>query len=1019
MKRHLPIHTPQRGFALIITLALVAMLVLVVLALTSLVKVDSKLTDTTLSQTKARQNALLALDVALAQLQKHAGPDARATATGESFGSAGAKYYTGVWDITGGATAKTWLVSGSESSTTNPVALLDAALDPTTEPTPNEVFLVGNSTIAAIPDAPTPEERALRVKLPKVAILGEAPGIGNAVRVGSYAWWVGDQGVKAAIAQVDRSIDLNFAPFQSSAELRSRVRQQTSLGASPIEIDPRDTAHNARRTAGIGTSPVERITATAQLGLLSPSASSGPSLAGIVRQRFHAWTAQNFSVLANTSDGGLRQDLSIRPTLLGTAFAAWANYTTYMEPTTITGATAPFPAYGSDPQRRRYKFTPPVPANLGLTHSVAPVLSIFFPQFNVRTTNNAPGVATIEVRQRMLVAMWNPYSSSLVPEDLLLEVSGLPNITLTSTNSTGQSTSRTISLQTIFGSPMRITLTAANPSFANESDTRSWLPGRLYYWRTKGGAVGDWKTEIYNRTIGVANVDVWTVPAGVDHGLTPNGNITLALAGSQASLRVAVRRASDKSLLASYEMPQFNSFVVPAYTVIPGSEYRFAFPVRSFEPVDTPAAPDVWLTTDGRDPRSAAMPPEFFRAFSGGLSPEAYVGAGGNSQISSPGRLMDRVMGTTGKSYNEDVPLFELPRAPLLSIGQLQHVQVAGRRPFTIGNSWGNTGRFNAYFDRYFFSGLATGVTAPNFATGAPLPNVSLLPLATKSDGTPVTAADLTAQAATGFSSKYLMQSSAFNVNSPNVDAWVAVLRSASFSTGTRFNYVNVSAATGSGADTPAALLTPLPTDAAFYRFPQSAQETFKADSNYLQSGGGAQDILNTHHFRRGLRVLTEAETRDFAEAIVTDLRARHAAFGPYRSLEEFLAPSLAHEGKQVSLLEKAIAQAGLNNAYTEFHSQWLTQADVLTVLAPVLFPRSDTFVIRTYGESVNPTLPLDDPNFITGRAWCEAIVQRVPEYFDPTQAEETLPTALNALNQRNGRRFKVVSFRWLTNSEI
>jgi hypothetical protein len=85
-----------------------------------------------------------------------------------------------------------------------------------------------------------------------------------------------------------------------------------------------------------------------------------------------------------------------------------------------------------------------------------------------------------------------------------------------------------------------------------------------------------------------------------------------------------------------------------------------------------------------------------------------------------------------------------------------------------------------------------------------------------------------------------------------------------------------------------------------------------------------------------------------------------------------------------------------------------------MTALAPVLFARSDTFVVRTYGEAVNPAT-----NATEGRAWCEAIVQRVPEYLDRSQPEQTQPADLNPVNQTHGRRFKVMSFRWLTRADI
>src|SRR5262249_8333334 len=51
------------------------------------------------------------------------------------------------------------------------------------------------------------------------------------------------------------------------------------------------------------------------------------------RQNFHAWSPNNFAVLANSKIGGLRQDLSLMPSLLGDAFTAWANYPAYMEKT--------------------------------------------------------------------------------------------------------------------------------------------------------------------------------------------------------------------------------------------------------------------------------------------------------------------------------------------------------------------------------------------------------------------------------------------------------------------------------------------------------------------------------------------------------------------------------------------------------------------------------------------------------------------------------------------------------------
>ncbi|MBC8040611.1 MAG: hypothetical protein H7Y06_08725, partial [Opitutaceae bacterium] len=93
-----------------------------------------------------------------------------------------------------------------------------------------------------------------------------------------------------------------------------------------------------------------------------------------------------------------------------------------------------------------------------------------------------------------------------------------------------------------------------------------------------------------------------------------------------------------------------------------------------------------------------------------------------------------------------------------------------------------------------------------------------------------------------------------------------------------------------------------------------------------------------------------------------------------------------------------------------------LTQGDLLQALAPVLTARSDTFRIRTYGEVINPVTQSQ-----TGRAWCEAIVQRLPDYVNATadNASVTVDTLTDTGNKTLGRRFQVISFRWLNPDDI
>jgi hypothetical protein len=84
------------------------------------------------------------------------------------------------------------------------------------------------------------------------------------------------------------------------------------------------------------------------------------------------------------------------------------------------------------------------------------------------------------------------------------------------------------------------------------------------------------------------------------------------------------------------------------------------------------------------------------------------------------------------------------------------------------------------------------------------------------------------------------------------------------------------------------------------------------------------------------------------------------------------------------------------------FSSLTLTQADILSALAPYLRTRSDTFLVRTYGETVNPAT-----GQMEARAWAEAVVQRFP---DTVTTGDSITQPAGAF----GRRFRIVSFRWL-----
>ncbi len=1049
---------------MLVTIVLVAFLVLILVGLAAITRVETQVASNTQKLDAARNHALMALNIAIGQLQQHAGPDSRLTAQANLLGSeVGNPWFTGVWtaDSTETPTQRAWLVSGNETTPTRfghsstlqregPVTDTPLALGAdglaTNGPEsgdPNRVRLVGPATAETTGTGLANGS----VVVPGVPINLTPPGQTAPRTVGRYAWWIGDQGVKASLALPDRSAEITYAPWYDPTpttghDQRNRIRQQIATaptyfrrvsGEGEYGFDPLDTTN---------TDLLPRALTPDHLDLLTPAVATSP-LDAFRREHFHQLTDRAHAVLANTlptSDAhrGLQRDLSQAPSLLGPAFIAQSDLSAYMEaPSAANTAVPPITTY--DSPRRRYSITAPtITASTSddpaIDFKVAPVLNSFAIQF--RFFRDA---GVLKIRSRVFVELWNPYTSALAPDGLTLEISDLPKVDVSTSISATAYTADLAKLPETIRSPdnpaiMRIALPFGSN---NNNDHKSWLPGRVYAWRTVAGPSPGADLLFYNKSIGVTG---WTYDAT---GMALASGEDIKLSNSSPTTLTLTLKTKDGATLSTLTSPEFSEIYVENANNS-DENWAFGFAFRLKQPSKYNRDRD-WLGLAGADPRNDSISADRFGAFTDNLDfePTNYDGNFDTGNDDTMNYVVFRRASTgsssaarnSTRSANLDVPVFELPRFPYLSVGELQHLLLPASRPFAVGNSWG--GKANSWFDRFFFSGLTTAVSTPDIAAGQPLPNWNLVPL------------DTSVTTAGALSSEHLLQAGGFNINSVLPEAWQAMLSGLRFSQSQAFsraaidNKSSVNAYTGSqpdptsGSSVTAEVLTDqtLADDAdpitnpiggpAFFRFPQSAQETYYWENTNIDGD------FKKQAFRQGVRggdqpvdgstlqTLTTAQIELLADAVVTRLRQHASAAGPYRSLQQFLAPDAAWSGR--NLLEQAIDDAGINPAAIApinpvantgdigFSSLTLTSADIMTALAPYLRTRSDTFVVRTYGESLNPVT-----GEVEGRAWCEATVQRFPEPLDPTETNVASPSATGF-----GRAFRITRFRWLSPSDI
>jgi type II secretory pathway pseudopilin PulG len=267
-----------------------------------------------------------------------------------------------------------------------------------------------------------------------------------------------------------------------------------------------------------------------------------------------------------------------------------------------------------------------------------------------------------------------------------------------------------------------------------------------------------------------------------------------------------------------------------------------------------------------------------------------------------------------------------------------------------------------------------------------------------------------------------------FNVNTTSVEAWKAILGHAK-------SLSQIATHGANGIDTT--------------NVSNKHVVTRGAIASDVEAGSGAgfgAQFANASEYT-GFRSLSDDQIEDLAEKIVEQIRLR----GPFLSLSEFVNRQLSNNEDLAlagaiqtainSLSDDPMAElrdpanslsantmaandpklAGVNyefNKAAEGSSAygapgWIRQADILRPIAPILTVRDDTFTIRTYGDA------RDKEGKVIAKAWCEAVVKRTREFIDPSDAADSVNPPVNSLNIKYGRRFEIVSFRWLNSNEV
>lgn len=452
------------------------------------------------------------------------------------------------------------------------------------------------------------------------------------------------------------------------------------------------------------------------------------------------------------------------------------------------------------------------------------------------------------------------------------------------------------------------------------------------------------------------------------------------------------------------------------------------------------------------------------------ISPSGYGGSGWTSTgqeslFCAETKRVAYQSGVTGPGIGNS---FMHPMLPRTQVYRYFNNSVSQDVPDRSGNNWMNTNAndsksYNDFWDHvfllndalwddYFVSSLANQ-TRPS-ASGAANLTTNINRLITGQDlantrykyynnGTATTTVRTELAATDGYlrAAKYMMVDGMFNVNSTSVSAWYALFA------GIRERQLVYRDANGG--------LRPIEVPSG----KRIAISRFNTEVSDREMDGPENGVTMPDGSKgwSGVRFLDDRQLLKLAEECVKQVKRR----GPFLNFSEFINRRLSNdELGLMGALQSAIdyddrnpEPSSINYRYkngrdfmmtrnnlgtTSFATPeaaegsrfagipgYVIQSDLLKPIANTMSVRDDTFRIRAYGDA------RDANGVVTARAWCEAVVQRLPEYVDPRNAPEIAArnmnlngafsdnSALQPINRAFGRKFKIESFRWLNANDI